>query len=192
MLQSTTSLLLLALPTLLHAIETTSSPVLCNGPYILCSTALCTTIPGNSTYVTCTCQGPYTGLNIGITTCDDRETYNISSFSFENTASNIYVFPCEGANAGPWAQCNGALCDVPEDGGDITCACPLEVGEHLYYGEECPSSEEGVQEACAMLRSTTDFLTNSNATTMDDDMAEELEEEPPTIEFCSVPGNGTS
>ncbi|KAF2159533.1 hypothetical protein M409DRAFT_30008 [Zasmidium cellare ATCC 36951] len=58
----------------------------CDGPYVLCAAAPCTYLPGNSSFATCTCVGPYTGLNLGTSndTCKSRTESLISTFSLRN------------------------------------------------------------------------------------------------------------
>lgn len=58
----------------------------CDGPYVLCAAAPCTYLPGNSSFATCTCVGPYTGLNLGTSndTCQSRTESLISTFSLRN------------------------------------------------------------------------------------------------------------
>lgn len=108
----------------------------CDGPYALCSAAHCSYLPGNSSFASCSCVGPYTGLNLGLAnnTCKSRTESLISTFSLRNpyappsqydTASSgsrgafsggsqgsvppVYAIPCTGSNAAPWTDWQAAI-----------------------------------------------------------------------------------
>lgn len=142
----------------------------CVGPYALCATVTCGTIPDNTTHATCSCFGPYEGLNIGNTTsCKDRTDNLLSTFSLVNPyatrsryssyhgqtheARPLYAFSCEGNDTAPWAECRDAPCST--ESGRVTCTCPIVAAStNLYYGAFCPGSAAEKTELCQTLRAT--------------------------------------
>ena len=126
----------------------------CLGPYALCSTSTCQPIPGN---VTCACEGPFKGINLGNTTCKARSESLISTFSLHEQFESpiqppIYTFVCEGGNAGPWADCLDAPCSTAS--GSVVCTCPLQNASSNYYsGQTCPTNALETKKLCAELRS---------------------------------------
>ena len=129
----------------------------CIGPYALCSTSTCQPIPGNSTHVTCACQGPFNEINLGNTTCKARSERLISTFSLREQFTSpvqppIFTFVCEGDNAGPWADCLDAPCSTAS--GSVVCTCPLQKASSNYYsGQTCPATAAEAKKLCAELRS---------------------------------------
>ena len=129
----------------------------CIGPYALCSSSYCEPISGNTTHATCTCEGPFNGLNLGNTTCKARSESLISTFSNEEQFKTaiqppLYTFNCKGDNAGRWADCLDAPCST--ETGAVVCTCPTNTGANFYLGEKCPKDASETKKICSQLRST--------------------------------------
>lgn len=132
----------------------------CVEGYALCSTAFCNPIPDNSTHVTCQCLGPFSGLNVGNTSCQSRAQRLTSTFSLQNQFTDsippqppLYRVHCTGRYAGQWASCFDAPCSTAQ--GTVTCTCPLRPkSDNLYLSQECPTTREEYEAACSRLRSS--------------------------------------
>lgn len=76
----------------------------CDGPYVLCSAAHCTYLPGNSSFASCSCVGPYDGLNLGLSnnTCKSRTESLISTFSLRNPYAPPSQY--ETVSSGGWSR----------------------------------------------------------------------------------------
>ncbi|KAK4508778.1 hypothetical protein PRZ48_002517 [Zasmidium cellare] len=77
----------------------------CDGPYVLCAAAPCTYLPGNSSYASCSCVGPYTGLNLGTSndTCKSRTESLISTFSLRNPYAPPSQYDSSSGSSGGWS-----------------------------------------------------------------------------------------
>jgi hypothetical protein len=154
MLKSFIPILVLATPALSATIDGLN---FCVGTYALCSTSTCQSIPNNTTHVTCACEGPFDGLNVGNTSCKARSDSLISTFSIQEeftspTQPPLYSFECKGNNAGHYAVCLDAPCSTETSA--IVCTCPLYEGSKFYLGEKCPNGESETEKLCHQLRST--------------------------------------
>ena len=158
---STATMLKLIVSALLLATTALSATIdglnFCVGTYALCSTSTCQSIPGNSSYVTCACEGPFDGLNVGNTTCKERSSSLISTFSLleeftSPTQPPLYSFECKGDNAGEYAVCLDAPCST--ESGAVICTCPTYKGANFYLGEQCPKDGKATKEICSKIRST--------------------------------------
>src|SRR5690349_19728446 len=74
---------------------------LCEGPYALCTTALCTPVPGQSGLVTCKCS-VQNGYSVGMNCQGPKDTPAGKQISSRYFLTRSYV-PCN--NSRPWAWC---------------------------------------------------------------------------------------
>lgn len=132
----------------------------CIGPFALCASSHCTALPGNGSYATCACQGPFTnGLNLGnSTTCKTRSESLISTFSLQQHFDSPihqpqYTFACDGEDATSWVNCLDAPCST--ETGAVVCTCPIQpASANLYVGPSCPKSAAEKKQMCLQLRAT--------------------------------------
>lgn len=160
----------------------------CIGTYALCATSYCQSIPGNDSHVTCACEGPFDGLNVGHTTCKVRGESLISTFSIQeeftsSTQPPIYSFECKGDNAGKYAVCLDSPCST--ETGAIVCTCPTYNGSNFYEGEKCPKDEAATKKMCSVIRSTNSATTSLTSLKS---VVNSFYANPPTVKNCTSAG----
>ncbi len=132
---------------------------ICEGPYTLCSSALCQPIAGEPKQVKCACEGPLNGLNIGNTSCAVRTSRPTSTFSlWDLTATGTKPakksLTCSGENAGKWAFCLDAHCAV--ENGEVSCKCTLQQkpSSFIAFVDECPADGAALHRICGQIWSS--------------------------------------
>jgi len=136
-----------------RAADTSGGQRICDGPYALCSSARCTGIDGDPGHVLCRCEGPLQGLNIGNSSCQARTGRLTSTFSlWDATAAGHKPakssLACTGGNAGKWAFCLDAPCEL--DRGTLSCRCELKPASDYYtFTNACPTDADALRSACA-------------------------------------------
>lgn len=122
--------------------------IICDQPYVLCTTATCEPIPGSTDKALCTCVVKE-GLSYGQLTCDMRapntvqnEHYLISTFSLDNAAIDK-VMTCQGNFQ--WANCLDKTCTVdPQNTNQALCTCDIvQSSSFVTFGGECITSTCG-------------------------------------------------
>ena len=132
--------------------DVSGGQVVCLGRYALCSSAQCAPIENDVTHVSCACELPPDGLNIGNSSCQDRARALTSTFSLwdlteTETKAAKHSLACTGENANAWAFCLDATCSVED--GKATCRCALKPASDFYtFTPACPSSDAARAEAC--------------------------------------------
>jgi len=118
----------------------------CNQPYVLCTTATCTAIPGVTDQATCRCIVAE-GLSIGKSSCQERRpTRNeqgqkvlISTFSFDNAKENQVMTCKENVH---WTDCLDKPCIVdPNNANEAICTCDIKhTNSFVTFGGNCDTS----------------------------------------------------
>lgn len=135
--------------------DSSGGQVICLGRYALCSSAQCTPIADDKEHVSCACEVPPEGLNIGDSTCQQRAQTLTSTFSlWDLTATKDkkakHAMACTGDHAGAWAFCLDAPC-VEKDG-RATCTCKLMPKSDYYtFIRDCPSFDTTLAETCSKI-----------------------------------------
>jgi hypothetical protein len=136
----------LYLPSLaVHAAQTGGNTI-CIGHYALCSHAQCDAKPNAQGKVQCNCIQPGPNLNIGNSTCQQREDTEqpVSTFSVYDLAKirekpAMKAFHCAGKYKNRWAFCLDAKCTPNQDKTDdknpkpLQCACTLNKKSSDFY-----------------------------------------------------------
>ena len=131
---------------------------ICDGRYVLCSSAQCRRIPGDPTHVTCSCEGPLNGLNIGDSSCQSRTEKPTSTFSLydlmaaSNRRAKVPV-SCSGANANTWAFCLDAPCIAAKGG--VSCTCKVApASDYTVFAVACPKDKAALEAVCTKIWSS--------------------------------------
>lgn len=136
--------------------DSSGGQVICLGRYALCSSAQCTVIAGDKEHVSCACELPPEGLNIGDSTCQQRAQKLTSTFSlWDLTATKDKKakrsIACTGEHAGAWAFCLDAPCTEESDG-KATCTCKLMPKSDYYtFIRDCPPSGSALADTCGKI-----------------------------------------
>ena len=140
-----TALLLATQPA---AADNSGGSRICEGPYALCSSAVCQAMAGDQTHVKCACEGPLNGLNIGDLSCKERTERLTSTFSLLDITSTRAkpaksLISCAGENKNVWAFCLDAPCSA--DKGRLSCTCQLKSFSLglCYFRQRVPSGQQG-------------------------------------------------
>jgi len=139
--------------------DTSGGTRVCEGPYALCSSAQCQPIDGDTRHVTCACEGPLNGLNIGNYSCLKRTEALTSTFSLwdltptGNKPAKKSV-SCSGENSGKWAFCLDAPCNV--ENGRVSCKCKLHraASAFIAFVDQCPADGAALHSICAQIWSS--------------------------------------
>jgi len=135
--------------------DSSGGQIICLGRYALCSSAQCTPVANDKEHVSCACEVPPEGLNIGDSTCQQRAQKLTSTFSlWDLTATKDKkakrAMACTGDHAGPWAFCLDAPCT--EKDGKATCTCKLMPKSDYYtFIRDCPSSNSALADTCGKI-----------------------------------------
>jgi hypothetical protein len=101
----------------------------CKSTYALCTTARCSSIPGNPDSVACKCD-VRTGYSLGAKDCEDVPK------PVAGTAVKSRYFPIASfvscSNNKPWAFCLDSPCVIDAKGATATCTCSLKQGSDPY------------------------------------------------------------
>lgn len=135
--------------------DTSGGQRICDGQYALCSSAQCHPTAGDPGHVTCSCEGPWRGLNIANSACEAREDHLTSTFSLRDPAGSAHQAPkkslaCVGENAGKWAFCLDAPCTA--GAGGVSCKCELSAASDYYtFTSACPTDGKALRAACSLI-----------------------------------------
>lgn len=138
--------------------DTSGGARICEGPYALCSSAKCQPIDGDPGHVTCACEGPLNGLNIGNSSCLERTQAPISTFSLWDLTATAgkhakKSLTCAGENAGRWAFCLDGPCKT--ENGKVSCTCRLQpAAAFVAFVDECPADRAALHAACSQIWSS--------------------------------------
>lgn len=123
--------------------QTTTTPIICDQAYALCTSARCIPTPGSSTHAICDCVVEK-GKSAGYKTCDERkpvqDKYNvtslISTFSFEQFATKK---PMNCPKGLPWTNCVDMSCTVdPQNSKRALCNCTIDHTQAFFtFGGDC-------------------------------------------------------
>jgi hypothetical protein len=145
--------LTILLPITARSADTSGGQRICDGPYALCSSAKCQAIDDDPSHVKCTCEGPLQGLNIANSSCQERTDQLTSTFSLWDPTATGHKpakssLACTGSNAGKWAFCLDAPCNVEK--GTVSCRCQLNPASEYYtFINVCPVDGRSLRAACA-------------------------------------------
>jgi hypothetical protein len=120
-----------------------STPVVCEQEYALCTSARCIPTPGSSTEAMCDCVVEK-GNSVGYKTCEQRKPqknkYNattlISTFSFAQFSDKRPMSCPKGA---PWTNCVDMPCTVdPQNAKRALCMCKIDSTQAFFtFGGGC-------------------------------------------------------
>jgi hypothetical protein len=151
-----TALLLATQPA---AADNSGGSRICEGPYALCSSAVCQAMAGDQTHVKCACEGPLNGLNIGDLSCKERTERLTSTFSLLDITSTLTkpaksLISCAGENKNVWAFCRDAPCSA--DKGRLSCTCQLNPSpsDYVIFASACLADNRALRAACAQIWSS--------------------------------------
>jgi len=96
--------------------------LVCLTQYALCSSAACTVNDKDPKKMDCTCEIPGIGLNVANSSCQDRASKLMSTFSlYDIQAKGFQAMECPSTSTN-WAFCLDAHCTDNGDG-TATCSC---------------------------------------------------------------------
>lgn len=150
-----TALIFAALLCLPAFADSSGGQQICEGSYALCSSAACSKDESDPTKVSCICEGPLQGLNVGDSTCQQRAAQLTSTFSLWDLTATATKpakssLGCTGANAGEWAFCLDAPCTVTD--GVVSCTCSLSTASDYYtFTDSCPTDAAAQTAQCGKL-----------------------------------------
>lgn len=159
---------------------------ICKSHYALCSKALCNPIAGNSTHAECYCEGPFDDLNIGHSSCAERDQSLLSTFSLHNIFQTsydpvTYRVNCMGQYASAWANCPDALCSTAT--GAVVCTCPVEaVSNNTNVSPTCPGDGNALKNFCNTLRSAA----SPDLAGTTQELLSSFYSNPPSIQACNI------
>lgn len=105
--------------------------------------------------VFCDCEGPLEGLNVGDSSCQQRAAKLTSTFSlWDLTATTSrpakHSLGCTGTDAGAWAFCLDAPCEIVD--GQVKCHCALSAASEYYtFTGQCPADAKERHAECGKL-----------------------------------------
>ena len=155
-------LLLLAIDVTVPALA--ADFTVCESTYALCTTALCTPIPGKEGWVSCQCS-VQTGYSAGMKPCQDKRETS------EGQLVNSRYYPIHGyarcSNQRPWAWCLDSPCVIDKQNpSQANCACSVVAnqGDYVIVTDAYTAStcETGLYSSATVtqLDQVTDFLKN--------------------------------
>jgi len=135
--------------------DSSGGQLICDGTYALCSSAACEKDPDDPSKSQCRCEGPLQGLNVGDSTCLARAAQLTSTFPlWDLTATPTKPakrsLGCTGKDAGEWAFCLDAPCEVAE--GVVTCRCSVTAASDYYtFTDRFPADPAEQSKLCGGL-----------------------------------------
>lgn len=103
--------------------------VVCKSTYALCTTALCTPIPGDKKFVSCKCNVE-TDYSAGLKSCEEKKSGSAEHLRSRYHPITSYAL-C--SNSRPWGWCLDAPCTVDKnDPSQADCKCSVVSNRGAY------------------------------------------------------------